>query len=82
MTDIEHISINLQSGVAVRVDAWPGSDAAQPIVIVAPGTTAEEVEEPAGWDLTVDERTVESEPASMMELDMLRQLGVPDWARD
>lgn len=42
MADPEHISVKLQSGAAVRVDAWPGSDAAQPIVIVAPETTAED----------------------------------------
>jgi len=40
MGDIEHISVRLQSGTDVRVDAWPGSDAAQPIVIVAPGSSS------------------------------------------
>ena len=42
MSDFENISVTLQSGVAVQVDAWPGSDAAQPIVIVAPGTAAQD----------------------------------------
>ena len=42
MGDFENISIELQSGAVVRVDAWPGSDAALPIVIVAPGTSAED----------------------------------------
>ncbi len=31
MGDFEIITVELQSGAAVRVDAWPGSDAAQPI---------------------------------------------------
>jgi pimeloyl-ACP methyl ester carboxylesterase len=42
MGDFEKITVELQSGAAVRVDAWPGSDAAQPIIIVAPGTSAED----------------------------------------
>ena len=42
MVDFENISVTLQSGAVVRVDAWPGSDAAQPIIIVAPGTSAED----------------------------------------
>lgn len=42
MSDSENISIKLQSGVVVQVDAWPGSGAAQPIVIVAPGTSADD----------------------------------------
>ncbi len=42
MSDFENISIKLQSGTVVRIDAWPGSDTAQPIIIVAPGTSAED----------------------------------------
>ena len=42
MVDFENISVTLQSGAVVRVDAWPGSDAAQPIIIVGPGTSAED----------------------------------------
>ncbi len=42
MGDFEKISVKLQSGADIRVDAWPGSDAAQPVVIVAPGTSAED----------------------------------------
>lgn len=42
MGGFENISVELPSGAVVRVDAWPGSDAAQPVVIVAPGTSAED----------------------------------------
>lgn len=44
MGDFEQVSVKLLSGADVRVDAWPGSDAAQPVVIVAPGTAADD------WD--------------------------------
>ena len=40
MSNFENITVKLQSGATVQVDAWPGSDTAQPIVIVAPGTSA------------------------------------------
>ena len=42
MGEFQNISVTLQSGKVVSVDAWPGSDAAQPVVIVAPGTTADD----------------------------------------
>ena len=44
MGEFERVSVTLQSGADIAVDAWPGSDAAQPLVLVAPGSTAEE------WD--------------------------------
>jgi len=42
MGEFQNISVTLQSGRVVGLDAWPGSDAAQPIVIVAPGTSADD----------------------------------------
>ncbi len=42
MGEFQNTSVTLQSGRVVSVDAWPGSDAAQPVVIVAPGTSADD----------------------------------------
>ena len=41
MGDFEQVSVTLQSGSDVRIDAWPGAETAQPVVIVAPDTTAD-----------------------------------------
>jgi pimeloyl-ACP methyl ester carboxylesterase len=42
MGDFEQVSVTLQSGSDVRIDAWPGPETAQAVVIVAPGTTADD----------------------------------------
>jgi hypothetical protein len=39
MVDFEEVTVKLQSGADVVVQAWQGSDTAQPLVIVAPRTT-------------------------------------------
>ena len=42
MTDFEQVTVTLQSGSNVSIGAWPGSGTAQPIIIVAPNTVADE----------------------------------------
>lgn len=40
MTDFEEVSVTLQSGSHIKIQAWQGSDDAQPLVIVAPSSSA------------------------------------------
>ncbi|MDA1278973.1 MAG: alpha/beta hydrolase [Chloroflexi bacterium] len=42
MGNFEQITVTLQSGTPVSINAWPGSDAAQAIIIAGPGTSAEQ----------------------------------------
>ena len=70
MVDFENISVKLQSGADIRVDAWPGSDAAQPVVIVAPGTSAEDWSEFASR-LVVSRAPVLAGVSSALELVLL-----------
>ena len=45
MGDSEQVSVTLQTGAEVRVDAWPGPGTALPVVIAAPGTSADDWDE-------------------------------------
>jgi hypothetical protein len=45
MPDFEEVAVTLQSGRDVQVTAWNGSDAAQPMVIVAPDSSVDDWQE-------------------------------------
>ena len=77
MGDFEKISVKLPSGVVVRVDAWPGSDDALPLVIVAPGTLAEEWSEFAAL-LTAARAPVLADVSSATQLvELIWEIGEP-----
>jgi len=42
MGEFEQVTVKLQSGVEVSVNAWPGSDTARPIVMIGPSTVADD----------------------------------------
>ena len=77
MADFEEVSVTLQSGSDIKIRAWQGHDDAQPLVIVAPNSSA------ADWNdfvafLAPSHASILANVSSSLELLMLTwEIGEP-----